>query len=456
MVTRRKTMKITKHISLLMTISLIMGFSILAKNTLKVDAMLEPVDIGLFAIVEPVSTQTKIYIDYEDKEFVESTGREVFAELNSVIDPILPPIGPAFVPPEAMSRYYYYAYPNGLGEITDIVMLKNDYDSVKIILDYLLDKALELYPTNFDYANEVIGYIREISKSYSSSANNSWLEGQIWKDICGTVTAEFINSINSDYSHGLRAVEYFAAFIDYGNFNTSLHGNIPEQYRRTSSLSDNYPSPLYFIDPATNNQYIDLIHMFASLDGCYSLSGASLSIVRTLGFLNNAYHKDFVSYAGDLQTAASYYQNAGMDISQFDDFSDIMNDPNSTCSSADIYADIDAFGIAHSNLNTSYNPVTSFINYYEYIILDSNRRFYLFQDYILIEYNQTTPTHPSVPLILEKIYEILAIDVLSDGTLTSFNINYLGKYTLMNSANPSFEIRKKIADLFYYFVIGGY
>lgn len=81
-------MKITKNISLLMTISLIMGFSILAKNTLKVDAMLEPVDIGLrhWAIRYKFSSYhiglNKFYLIYDIKPSLEIRAKiaELFYE----------------------------------------------------------------------------------------------------------------------------------------------------------------------------------------------------------------------------------------------------------------------------------------------------------------------------------------------------------------------------------------
>ncbi len=417
------------------------------------DNAVMPEFIGYFLIDEPVGGTMKCYIDEENIPIVSRSGRAIFKEKIEDDDNVCrflddlydrypdDKINPdeidiydyiSFVPgdddddssnglgiigdssgeigPSAADtdldlgyRYYYYAEPGGLGKIVEFRELKNDIDSVIFMINYLYEKAEEYSPNAniIDYTNNIISYVKEMNVSYSSSFSF------YWSVLTDEPDLNFINYVNSDFSHGILPKEFFASFLDQSQLNVEVHGTFDSYFIRNNN-SDTKPT-LYLIDPSDNSSKIDLIHMFASIAGIYVNTPRIIDNV----FMCNERH-DLLSWAGDLQTGFAWFINRDISVYNFNSFEEVMA-INGACSKADILADIDAYNICNFNLNYSNSLVISFTEYYR--LIDNgfiNRRYQLFPGFIIDGYYEDS--NLSFYLRLEsKVYYLMCIkDVLNN------------------------------------------
>lgn len=91
----------------------------------------------------------------------------------------------------------------------------------------------------------------------------------------------------------------FSKYVSAIDYDEGIHGD------RSDSLDLN---SLKFQDPVYPLGDIDLIHLFASLDGCYDRTntyGLSITDIYPIALFPQYTH-DLVSWAGDLQQAAGY------------------------------------------------------------------------------------------------------------------------------------------------------
>ena len=452
-----------------------------------------PEFIGYFLVDEPVGGTLKCYIDEEDIPIISRSGRAIFMEkiedgdnsyrfpddlydrypgdtidpdifdrydhINSIPDDdgddevgglgiLGEPIG-EIAPSSADTdldlgyRYYYYAEPNGLGKIVEFKELKNDIDSVVFMINYLYQKAEEYSPNANIIAqtNGVLSYIREMNVSYSSN-NISW------NLIAGGTDINFIDYVNSDYSHGILPKEFFAAFLDQSQLNMNVHGTFDFSFIR----HDNNPvSPrLFMIDPVTNKDCIDLIHLFASLDGIYSNTRGCSFVVDTI-FLQNE-EKDLTSWAGDLQTGFVWFKNNNISVYNFSSFEEVMV-VNGSCGEADIISDIDAYNLAFLELNYSNNLVVAFSNYYIYLSVNSaNARYMHFSNNVLMDFNAVENVDNITKFSIKIMY--LMCVKYENGTWTNHD-NSLYIYTLLGSFDSEDYLLERIylSNLFIQFII---
>ena len=116
--------------------------------------------------------------------------------------------------------------------------------------------------------NIVLGYIRSISSSYTGGYYMAF------DVIAGPIYSNMIDEINKKdkEEYGLRLYEYFAQFLTFkdkdgkfvaNSYNLNKHGFIRDKYMNADL------KPVLLIDPFDSNKGIDLIHMFASIDGIY-------------------------------------------------------------------------------------------------------------------------------------------------------------------------------------------
>ena len=128
-------------------------------------------------------------------------------------------------------------------------------------------------------------YIRTVNSEYSTGY------GGYWQLLAGGTPKSFIDYVNSDDTHGLKFNEYFSSFLPYSAYNVQEHGDISKEYQNDDK------SQLKLIDPFDKKNKIDLIHMFACMDGIYAGTSNTLSC-------GNNNQRDILSWNGDLQTAA--------------------------------------------------------------------------------------------------------------------------------------------------------
>ena len=202
--------------------------------------------IGGYAVTEPVKETTKVYINNNLVDFVKKTGRDVYVEERKILG----------ITYKTMHYYYASKY---VEKIVEIREMSNDIDSVIFMVSELEKKAIEYNEKN--YKNLVLGYIRSINIDYDKGYFEYWVL------LAGDTPTDFISYVNMDNSHGLKINEFFSSFLSSAKYNTNKYGMVDEQYQKGDSTW------LKLIDPYDNTKGIDLIHMFASIDGIYAKTG---------------------------------------------------------------------------------------------------------------------------------------------------------------------------------------
>lgn len=394
---------------------------------------LEPSCLGDFYTYERVHDHYKVVIPFSRKAFIEAAGRTVHMEMVSgggltPIDPYFP-IGPLNngtpIEPNSFDhlvpQYYYWAETND-GILLNRITLYNNLSSLEVVLDQL-SRDTDFYLDNYydgdlddddEYLyvknNLILGYLRTINPDYSSL---------FWDLAAGEENNEFktyINSINTSSNVELYNISRYLE---------PFHGS------------------LGFIDPLDNTQILDLIHMFASIDGTILGTDRSLAF----GLSNNVnYVRHASSWGADLQTAC---KNITSDTETMED---IFSDTSSEFTWDDFISDIYAVNIG-ANFNSYYDDfISDFSAYFENESL-SNRitnMFLRMADISQIDYEHLHHLHST-------IYDMVALS--SDGnfnTCGTSDEDYIKYFHLrpgILSPLPSVQTRKKVADLFYNYLI---
>lgn len=411
-------------ILLMMMVSLtIFSINLNSKEDIFVEKSHSYENIGYYVVTQSVSSSKKMYIDKSIVNFIKSTRREVYEENN---------------------KYYYYASPY-VDKVVSIREIGNDIDSIIFMVNELENRAKEKNSKPSKYKNLCLGYLRSINASYADSGSKY---GSKWGIIAGNTDESFVKEINNDYSHGLRFNEFFSQFINYSDYNVSLHGELDAKYRR----SDDSNPALRLIDPQGKKKKIDLIHMFASIDGIYCKTENDLSLGR-----NNA-QRDIVNWNGDLQTAA---KNLKYNIHNLNyntsNFYDIMN-ANIGCSEDDILADIDAMNVTKGYLDIDENSLAdSLTAYYAIVKTYPFRRFtmFMYTATIEVEHNNIFHSKPADAFLAlkEEIYFQFNLEEKKDGSIINkenYIYEYVGNYIMTENCKsmPSKEIRELITKNF--------
>ncbi len=368
----------------------------------KAEATETPIQyIGDLYRIKMVSSRTKVIInDPTIEALVMEAGRTIEREVvpgfgggvGGDLPPIIerpgirrskPTLGPVFQD----YQYYYYATPTEpiiLGKVA----MYNTKDSLKTAIEYLEDIADFYGYTTNEKNNSVLGYIRSINKTYL---------GLNWTGVAGNNHTSFIQAVNSLTSIGSMNIrDYFASFIDSKYYNSSLYGDCGEYAVNNFCL----------YDPFTKKADIDIIHMFGSMDGIFEKT-SDLTLFTNL-FMKKSTISYLVSWAGDLQTAATNTFTAGeLNIVSFETvFNGGFGFPYS-----DFYADVDAYLIACKQSLDNFVLSDEVYNYYSSPKTTSERieQFYVKTLTSSIDYK--TVNHDN---LRKLIYEMMALN--SNGT----------------------------------------
>lgn len=287
------------------------------------------------------------------------------------------------------NRYYFVGKTNFETTINSFDYTKF-FQSIRYIERYagmyLESKGL----TDVNRQDIVLGYLRSLKKSYKDDTS---LGGYSFKLICGDFDEGFVPYMyNLDYNvYKTNAHNYLSKFILKEDYNQDFIFDGMDMY------SSDYANTLtLFPDPVNSGQYIDIIHMFASLDGIYNETNALIK------FENN-YQRDVVSWAGDLQKLTSEAMNKHSvlpdSLPNFDTYFDLDSyveslphngSWTSNMRNDDKIADLDAMNIAKVFLDNKTNSLSdALIGYYYMLHSDSSS---LMNRYKLFVYSVTRET----------------------------------------------------------------
>ena len=359
---------------IILCLIIIFTFSLFCKNG---DVYAESSDLktmGVYLKSIPVNKTIKVYVQENLKGYLEENGIPVYSEKRG---------GWWFI------KDYYYIADKYVEKIVESRMITNDVDSLRFMVNELEDEAKKI--NSNEYKNIALGYIRSINPEYVTGYYGSW------STISGSLDEEAINKINNQEKQkiGLRFNEYFAQFMSFTNstgeynesqYNKNLHGEVREQFRNKEER------PIRLIDPASKTKCIDVIHMFASIDGIY----CKTQKISYFKVGNNRMERDIVSWNGDLQQAAKniYTLTLGENAKlSSDDFKKECNQKmklifsdNYECSEDDILADIDAMNLTKLFVDHDNTTIAAALSgYYELIYNNEQKRFKTFIKTILID-----------------------------------------------------------------------
>ncbi len=389
-----------------------------------------------FVRTEEAPLGTKCYVDAGSAEAVEAMGWGV----------------------EQDESGYFYRVTKGKQKIVGVSTFHSDLSELREKLIAAENTAItyQTYKVNPDplyMNNAVLGYVRSFNSNYVTDGASVDLA---WVATAGTVDPRLTALI--DNMKDCRG--YFSNFVSNRNYCSVMHPttSLMNPHADERGNDSNYFS--YFRDPVTNRHKIDLIHMFASMDGCYdwTLFDAKKGLYAPTIFPSLTH--ELVSWAGDLQQAANAIQSKidnnedTFDLAELSkcSFEDIMSGDYG-CSESDIYADIDAVNITDLYLTGPGRTSDSLRDYYGSVHNDTQRINYFVDAVMRGKDGLWTGTKNQ--RFVKEIYDALGL-VYSDGTVTESTAYYTSnaicdmKFKIMKSNNvtPTKEVRKAVAEKF--------
>ena len=372
--------------------------------------------IGTLFDVVHVKEEQKITIDDSNKELIELSNREVFVD-------------------EISGNPYYVADINH-PILVDKTPIYNDIPSLIKIISFLEQEA-SYYLTDSsqeEINNEILAYIRTTNIEYDTS---------IWKAVCGESKKLREYLANQD-TGGLNPNDYFAVFLDKSLFNTELYPLTKEEY------IDKY---LFLIDPIRDEEIIDLIHFVGVLDGTCVNTGNKLDIFP-YNQLEEKYYRMVVSWAGDLQTAATSIDKYELiDIT----FEEILEREDLTFDLPDLIADMDGTNLG---LNLDLSKISSLSkileDYFEDIMLNKDRE-EKFINSVAIQSAYVEGDEKDK--IIKLTYEMLKLDQDGNDYKEGNPLGNIGKYYYLrdNKGNLcDISYRRHLADIFIHYFIPEY
>ncbi len=322
---------------------------------------------------------------------------------------------------------------------------------------YLMDNDESV--TNETINNLVLGYIRGLNGEYVSGY------GGTWDLVCGEVNQDFYSYVNdkeSNYSsQKLKTLEFFASYLQNSSSYTEPCG---------IAASDEILNKKYMLpDPLESGQTIDLLHMFAAIDGIYSQTDECLIVDSILIY---GHQRDIVSWLGDLHQITEQLADSIKDINKIPsynislghiDFNNYLNSyiGNSVVTkfpASDLLADIDAMNITKLFLDADNLLSECVAAYYSKISNDSATNCNRYYEFI---YSVTRELErPSTGNMLKdfqnEVFNSMNIDY-NNGALSDHTYYQLFwvdvKFLLHDGEFPDFEIRKCTANLFYKYIV---
>ncbi len=332
-------------------------------------------------------------------------------------------------------------------KIDSFIFRKPDASENYNSMDYVVYMINELDKLAMSYTNRdrrkanncVLGYIRGINKDYAGKDEkqkdpNDKYDGIEWKVVCGPIDKGFISFVaTKEKADEITFPEFFASFLqNASNYNSFLHGAIDEVY-----LNKAYKVP----DPLGTGQSIDLIHMFAAMDGIYEYTDENEFICYE-AFGTKYFQKDLVSWLGDLQQLTNSVSRINWFFKDYE-LSDGYIDFNirtggSGFSSDDFLADLDAFNITKFFVDCEKNSIANaFYGYYNSINKNKATKGNRFYEFIY-----------TVTLELEQNNQSSILDNFRTEICSSLNIKYNnGVYSDYKYYIPSDLIRQNMKVL---------
>lgn len=322
--------------------------------------------------------------------------------------------------------------------IKSITGLTNDLGHVIQGLMFLEDKAVTFgYNDMKDMTNLVLGYLRSLNIAYSESGET--YHAAAWKMLAGRQepVKGFFDYVDSKYQYHDSYKDFFVRFLDNGKYNSIDHGTC-------SVAGYGWPDGTRtMVDPLSEGR-IDLIHMFASIDG--EIDYTDFKSDYSLNLAKCHMEKDLAGWGGDLQTVTED-KNYTEHLTKTS-FSEVMSS-SENFSQEDLLADIDAFNIA--SLCYSFLDLSSAVDfYYGYLMEGYTNRYAMFAE------SMTTETRFKWDCSLgEKVirqsHAIMGLKWTPTGYEDIYGIDLV--YQLMNKKNASYELRCKLADLFSSYIL---
>lgn len=312
--------------------------------------------------------------------------------------------------------------------------------------------------TNQKIKNLVLGYVRGINKKYYEESD----EGN-WKMVAGPIDSNFIAYVKKHDNPGtqITALEFFASFLQDANlYNKSVYGEIDSKF-----LNKHYNLK----DPLGSKQSIDLIHMFASMDGIFQATEQNAAATTAIGNIQ----RPLASWLGDLHSFANSLKNIDEDnfitYKNYDpsmghiDFNEQVNNDSKEFSSCDLLADIDSYNLTTFFLNNRYNSFSSSLaTYYNETSQDANRFGNRYSQFIFSTTfgKDNLGQSPALKRFQRAVFWYMNLTVRDDGSIEEYDYFKLSSITdsiilkiLNNNGMPSAEIRIYCAKLFYDYII---
>ena len=408
-------------------------------------------DIGYLYTIQFVSTTTKVII----------TDNNIFTYLNDIgryytYEWIDVPIGGDDPSPGTLGggtiaepnggtirvkQYYYYATPTE-PKIIGRTMLDNTVYSLRIALQYLENLATH-YGNCTNTKDSILGYIRSISNRYVDAVMDFPPK---WGIVCGPVDHDFVDYVDSITSVGMTIREYLASFVKSSEYNDDEH----------SSCGNNYlQKELFLFDPINQAADIDLIHMFACMDGLYLNSGNIDGNPIFNYFVTSRTYRYLLTWAGDLQ----YCTKALWDDEQhvITSFYEIMSGEYGF-DWKDFYADVDSINMTYGvSINDTFLLSSVVYTYYQNLTTNTSRITTFVTNIIHLDNVNATLTFNNIKII---VYEMLALQENGESVGPSnYPYHYEVKYNLLGyqgSLNdlPDVTFRENVAARFSVFLWG--
>lgn len=296
-------------------------------------------------------------------------------------------------------------------------------------------------------ANMTLAYLRTFNASYCGmdSSYSNW-DGFAWSALAGLPDPAFSSTVDAMNENGY----YFSQFVNGDAWGYLAHAGDYQKHPRGKEYK-----MVFFDDPLKKNSSLDLIHLFASIDGTYDYTLSTGAIATGFLIKANIAH-DIASWAGDLQSLASETigENA-IDITNYLSFEPIMKISKS-CSYQDMIADIDAVNISYRYLGNASRLSDAMRNYYSGILPSDRGK--IFQQAVLDDDNEDWQGSTREKFI-QEVHDMLGLEksgsswrdseeYLKNPSLLSDPVNYAKYYILKKKGNVPLQTRIKIADLF--------
>lgn len=345
-----------------------------------------------------------------------------------------------------MSQYYYIASEE-TPKIKSVSLSNSTLDKLKEELVNVENTAITYQALNLDgdlfsMDNNSLGYLRSFNDNYVSSSEGTVLG---WAATAGIIDSHFV-----DFADTIKDCKsYFSSFVSKNQFCSILHGKYPYKEENKSHL---------FKDPITSYKGIDLLHLFASIDGTYHWTLYNATKKSFVPCIYPSIVHDLATWAGDLQTASKVMPDNPEDLKNFVSYDNIM-DGNYNSSEEDILADMDALNITSSFL-IGPGRISDAIDEYYGSVHSMGQRKKRFMDSVIKDENCEWKGTQSEKLE-QEIYNMLGLkklnnDWVDSGEISSKSLVNKTKFLLLkrkDGSYPSKENRKTVARCFYNYVV---